>query len=149
MIEFRPLTEQDYPKLLQWLARPHVKQYWNDGDDTLEKIAKHYALDTNEARYFIAVQDDQDIGFYQYWHGENGDIGVDMFLAEAGQLSKGLGTKCLMAFSEFVIRFENCSSLSVDPNPHNKRGIRCYQKCGFENIANLSNDKIYLMRRMV
>lgn len=147
MIEFRKLTTDDYPVLLEWLQRPHVKQYWNDGDDTLEKIAQHYALGNRQVQHYIAIQNGQDIGFYQYCYDLNHNIGIDMFLANANQISKGLGTKCLNAFGDFVTKLEKCHCLSVDPHPDNKRGIRCYEKCGFIHNVAASNDQIYFMQK--
>ena len=147
MIEFRKLTAGDYPLLLKWLQRPHVKQYWNNGDDTLEKVAHHYALDKSQVQYYIAMQDNQDIGFYQYNLSNNRNIGIDMFLANADQLSQGLGTICLNAFGDFICKIKDCHSLSVDPHPDNKRGIRCYEKCGYVYDDAASSAKIYLMRK--
>lgn len=149
MIEFRKLTTDDYPLLLEWLQRPHVKQYWNDGDDTLKKVIKHYALDNAEAKYLIAMQDGQDIGFYQYCYGENNNIGIDMFLANAQQLSQGLGTKCLLQFIKLVGQSEVCIAVTVDPHPNNPRGIKCYEKCGFKHIKTKSTDEIYFMRKPI
>lgn len=149
MIEFRKLTTDDYPTLLDWLQRPHVKQYWDDGDDTLYKVAKHYALNSISATYFIAMKDQQDVGFYQYCSGEKSCFGIDMFLANTHQLSKGLGTEFLNTFCNIVIESENCHSLSVDPHPDNERAIRCYKKCGFEYVAKLSNEKTYLMKKII
>jgi hypothetical protein len=37
MFRFRPLTSGDFPLLLEWLSKEHVRQCWHDGDDTLEK----------------------------------------------------------------------------------------------------------------
>jgi len=40
MLSFRPLLPADFPLLLAWLSRPHVKEWWDDGEDTLEKVAR-------------------------------------------------------------------------------------------------------------
>lgn len=37
MLKFRFFTTDDLPLMLEWLSKEHVKEWWNDGDDTLEK----------------------------------------------------------------------------------------------------------------
>jgi hypothetical protein len=39
--------------LLTWLSNEHVKQWWNDGDDTLEKVALHYGAEKPDVARFI------------------------------------------------------------------------------------------------
>lgn len=42
MFRFRKITGEDFPQMLEWLSKEHIKQWWDDGDDTLEKVALHY-----------------------------------------------------------------------------------------------------------
>lgn len=58
-LNIRPLTDADFPLLLAWLAKPHVKAWWDDGDDTLEKVELHDGDQsaTNE-RFILLYQDE-------------------------------------------------------------------------------------------
>ena len=42
MLRFRPLTPDDFPLMLEWLSKEHVKEWWDDGEDTIEKVADNY-----------------------------------------------------------------------------------------------------------
>ena len=55
MLSFRPLVTTDFPLLLEWLQRPHVKEWWNDGEDTLEKVAASYGLPAADEGRFILM----------------------------------------------------------------------------------------------
>lgn len=55
ILSFRPLIEADYPTLLEWLQRPHIKKWWDDGDDTLEKVVEHYAAEDDTKRFILLL----------------------------------------------------------------------------------------------
>ncbi len=56
MRSFRPLTDADHPLLRDWLQRPHVKEWWDDGDNTLAKVAQHYSRDPGRTkRFFLQI----------------------------------------------------------------------------------------------
>ena len=147
MIRFRPLIPDDFPMLLEWLGRSHVKQWWDDGDDTLDKVAAHYTAHPDSTKRFIAVVDGKDAGYFQYYRANPTEIGVDQFLADAGSLSKGIGTECLRAFIELIVATEAPKTISLDPHPDNKQAIRCYEKCGFAHAPSRSTDATYVMTR--
>ena len=147
MIHFRPLRSNDLALLLEWLQRPHVKEWWDDGDDTLEKVTAHYTSDTENTRRFIVELDGQDTGYFQYYRLDWNHIGADQFLADRYGLSQGVGTKCLLAFIDLIIEKEAPEMISVDPHPKNRRAIRCYEKCGFIQNASRSTSATCFMSR--
>ncbi len=71
MLEFRPLVNTDFPLMLEWLSREHVKEWWDDGDDTLEKVARHYGRSEEGLERFILLDvhngDKKPIGYFQYY----------------------------------------------------------------------------------
>lgn len=87
MISFQPLTLDDFSLLLSWLAKPHIKEWCDDGDDTLDKVTQHYGEETGTQRFLIYYQATKTapatpIGYIQsYRAGENG-IGIDLFLGD-------------------------------------------------------------------
>ena len=42
MIEFRPFTRADFPLLLDWFGREHVRRWWYDEPETLEAMEAQY-----------------------------------------------------------------------------------------------------------
>lgn len=133
--------------LLIWLQRGHVKEWWDDGDDTLEKVATHYSRDAENTRRYLASLNGEPIGYFQYHRFSEDHVGTVQFLAEENMLSQGLRTKCLLAFIETIQRLERPSFISVDPHPENGRAIRCYEKCGFAFDSEPSGATTCLMIR--
>lgn len=153
MLTFKPLTSADYPLLLDWLQRPHVKQWWNDGDDTLEKVAAHYGND--EHPRFLMLHGGQPIGYiqyyFQYYFLEDGAAGIDLFIGEEQFLNRGVGTAAMRDFIDLIVERHNPPYLIIDPSPDNQRAIRCYEKVGFRYYATETNDEgqtAYMMRLM-
>ncbi len=133
--------------LLDWLQRPHVKEWWDDGDDTIEKVAAHYCRDPENTKRFVVELDGEDAGYFQYYKFDSEHIGVDQFLANGVELSKGIGTKCLLAFIDMIIEIESPEIISADPHPENKRGIRYFEKCGFVLEPDRSTATTYYMTK--
>ena len=132
MVSFRPLEESDFPLLLDWLQRPHVKEWWDDGDDTLAKVSQHYSRDPDTTfRFVIQSDDSHTIGYIQYYL-ESGDVvGIDLFISELALLNRGLGTEVTTTFVNMIKEQLNPMKIVIDPEPENHRAIRCYEKAGF------------------
>jgi RimJ/RimL family protein N-acetyltransferase len=145
---FRPLLPADLPTLVEWIARPHVAEYW-DSPTTLEEVTRDYAEDTDPARGrpFIASLGEVPIGFIQVYHvmsddpdwwpdeTDPGARGIDQFLIDGSQLGKGLGTRMITAFVERLFEDPAVTKVQVDPVPGNAQAIRAYEKVGFQRIG--------------
>jgi aminoglycoside 6'-N-acetyltransferase Ib len=146
MLTFRPLASADLPMLHEWLSRPHVAEWWGPAP-SLAELTADYApsiAGTAPTWAFIALRDGVPIGFIQAyapaaWHHEGwwldehdpGVRGIDQFLADAGQLGRGLGTTMVRAFLDELLRDPAVTRIQTDPAPDNARAIRCYEKAGF------------------
>ena len=144
-ITFRPLTRDDFPTLRGWIARPHVRDWW-DSPSTLAEIEADYGPTLAEGspdRAYIALAESAAIGFIQsyvvmgspggWWPGETdpGARGIDQFLADEHLLGRGLGTAMVRAFVDRLFESPTVTSVQTDPSPSNARAIRCYEKAGF------------------
>lgn len=122
--------------MLEWLSKEHVKQWWNDGDDTLEKVASHYEAKSSDVVRFILVETDEDdekpIGYFQYYFIPDGSIGIDQFIGEEDYINKGVGEKAIRMFVELIMERHKPTRIILDPSPDNKRAIKCYEKVGFK-----------------
>lgn len=152
-LKFRPLTPDDFPLLFEWLSKEHVKQWWDDGEDTLAKVASNYGEDEEGLERFllIAAQEsgEKPIGYFQHYRVSDGSIGIDQFIGEEDYINRGIGTEAIRMFVELIMREHAPSSIILDPSPGNKRAIRCYEKVGFryyETREGVEGDVAYMMR---
>lgn len=133
------MTFDDFPLMLDWLSKEHVKQWWNDGDDTLEKVATHYGGESGDVVRFILVEADEDsdkpIGYFQYYFAPDGSIGIDQLIGEEDRINKGVGEKAIRMFIELIMERHKPTRIILDPSSDNKRAIRCYEKVGFKHYA--------------
>jgi aminoglycoside 6'-N-acetyltransferase len=153
MLKFRPLAADDFPLLLEWLFKEHVKQWWDDGDNTLEKIARSYGEQEEGLERFILVESDESgekpIGYFQHYLITDGSIGIDQFIGEEDYINRGVGTAAIQMFVEIIIRERKPTSIILDPSPENKRAIRCYEKAGFKYYETKEGEEgglAYMMR---
>lgn len=145
---FRPLRQQDLPMLREWLARPHVAQWWPD-TPTLDELREDYlspAAAASGLRGFIAYEGQRPIGFVQsyvvmgsgdgWWPDatDPGARGTDQFLAEEADLGHGRGSAMLRAFLAQLFADPAVTVVQTDPDPANERAIRCYRRAGFRDV---------------
>jgi len=70
MFTFRRLTREDFGLFAQWLAEPHVHEWW-DHEYTLEALDRDFGptADGEEpAQDYISLLDGSPIGVVQYCH---------------------------------------------------------------------------------
>jgi len=153
MLRFRPLVADDCPLLLEWLRKEHVKQWWDDGDDTLENVVRNYGEPEEGLERFILVwsheSGEKPIGYFQYYLMPDGSIGIDQMIGEEECINRGLGTKAIQMFVEMIRRERKPTNIILDPSPENKRAIRCYEKAGFKHYETKAGEKeglAYMMR---
>ena len=146
-LTFRPLTAGDLALLHDWLSRPHVAEWWGGAPASLAEVEADYAdtLAGAVAHWcYLALVRGTPVGFIQAYqpvafHGEGwwldehdpGVRGIDQFLADAGQLGRGLGTAMVRAFVERLFADPAVTRVQTDPDPANRRAVRCYEKAGF------------------
>lgn len=152
-LKFRPLTSDDFPLLLAWLSREHVRQWWDDGEDTIGKVARNYGEAEEGLERFILVEEgesgEKPLGYFQHYRTPDGSVGIDQFIGEEDYLNRGVGTEAIRIFVEMIMREHAPSSIILDPSPGNKRAIRCYEKVGFrhyETKEGVEGGLAYMMR---
>lgn len=138
-MEFRPLIAADLPLTTEWIRRPHVAEWW-DGPLELDPSLRQY----------LAVLGGEPIGYAQSYQAiachrdgwwldihDPGVHGIDQFLAGAGQLGQGLGTRMVRAFVAKLFEDARVTRVQTDPSPGNGRAIRCYEKAGFRRVREI------------
>lgn len=139
---FRALRHEDFPRLAQWLAEPHVTRWWDAAEVELEAIAQ--AMKTGETQPMIVEWEGRRLAYLQTYdpHREPnhpyrdqpvGTLGLDMVIGLPDDIGKGHGGK--IAASLAARLFEaGTKRIVIDPHPENSRAIRAYEKAGFRFI---------------
>jgi len=146
-IRFRPLSMDDMPQMLAWLAYPDVSPWYSEGELTIENLTDKYRgpIDGTEPTHcFIISIDGDDAGFIQAYVIEDhpdyarqidlpsGAVGTDLFLGEPSLRGQGWGVPVLRAFHRRVVFGEMGAALAIiAPSPDNARAIRVYERAGF------------------
>lgn len=158
-ITFRPLAEADFPLLLAWLSRPHVREWWDDAEQTLAEVACEYLPRLADAatrpldapagvQQYLACEAGMPFGFIQayrvmahqaegWWPDETDPcaLGIDQYIGDPERLGQGLGSRMVRAFLEFLFADPRVSQVQTDPDPTNARAVACYRKAGFRDAG--------------
>ncbi len=151
---FRRLTRDDFGLLAEWLAEPHVHEWW-DHEYTFEALDRDFGptADGNEpAKDYIALLDDSPIGVVQYCHfvdypeyvaemvevypvGE-GAVSIDYLIGEPSRVGRGVGTAMIEAFVARIWTTDPVVTHVVVPvNSANERSWRALLRAGFRLVA--------------
>jgi aminoglycoside 6'-N-acetyltransferase len=139
---FRPMTADDLPLIRQWLAQPHVREWWGDPSEQYDLVSG----DLNEPAMdqFIVSARSSDFAYIQCydltaWNsgfGEHppGTRGIDQFIGEPAMIGRGHGSAFIRAFVDERLR-NGAPRIVTDPDPANGRAVRAYEKAGFEKAG--------------
>lgn len=141
-ITFRPLTDDDLALLHEWLNRDHIRRWWRLAPTLEEVEAKYRRIDgTEKTEVFVIELDGRPDGMirtylvsdYPDWIGdEPGVAGVDLFIADAERIGRGLGPRILTEFLRAVVFADPAVTACVaSPEVVNAVSIRAFEKAGF------------------
>jgi aminoglycoside 6'-N-acetyltransferase len=163
-IGFRPVAAGDLPLLADWLARPHMREWWGDPQTELGYI-RDMVEGRDTTRPFLILAGGEPAGYIQVWFiGPHQTqewaqdnpwlmelpadaVGVDLSIGEPALLSKGLGSAALRLFVQ-RLRAEGHRTIVIDPDPANARAVRAYRKAGFRPVPHLEGrtDGVLIMQ---
>ena len=150
-IDFAPVTEQDLPLLLGWLAQPHWQEWWGGDIEAELSYWRDMIADRDSTRPYMLLHLGRPIGYIQYWLVRDAmlepsldeaaylsalpedAVGVDLSIGPADLLSRGIGSRALAAFVA-DLRAKGYENIIIDPDSANIRAIRAYEKAGFRPI---------------
>ncbi len=152
-ITFRRVKLADLAMLAGWMARPHWREWWGDPEEELGHVRDMVeGRDTTLPHLFLL--DGKPAGYIQAWfigHHQNESwltdhpwlaelpadtVGVDLSIADAANLSRGIGSAVLRAFTD-TLRKDGHATIIIDPSPDNARAVRAYEKAGFRPVPTL------------
>lgn len=137
---FRPMTAADLPMVKQWLAEPHVVQWWGNTHEQFELVSGD--LEVEAMDQFVVTAAGRPFGYIQCYDptvwpdnglGDHprGTRGIDQFIGEADMVDRGHGSSFIRAFIERLLT-AGAPRIITDPDPANARAIRAYEKAGFQ-----------------
>ena len=137
--QFRPMSAGDLPLVKDWLARPHVTEWWGDTDEQFELVSGDLGIEAMDQ--FIVAAGERPFAYLQCYDPqvwpENGLVdhptgtrGIDQFIGEAHMVNRGHGSAFIRAFIDDLIA-AGAPRVITDPDPANARAIRAYEKAGF------------------
>ncbi|TMJ52646.1 MAG: acetyltransferase [Alphaproteobacteria bacterium] len=135
---FHPMTSADLPLIGQWLALPHVREWW--GDPAEQYALVRGDLDEPAMDQFIVCAAGRPFGYLQCydltaWNSgfgpqPDGTRGIDLFIGAPDMIERGHGSALIRCF--VVDRLQNgAPRIVTDPDPVNIRAVRAYERAGF------------------
>jgi aminoglycoside 6'-N-acetyltransferase len=136
---FRRLRAGDLAMVRQWLAMPHVAEWWGDPDQQFELVIADLAEPAMEQ--FIVATDAGPFGYLQCYdlHAwpnaafgpqPDGTRAIDQFIGIPEMVDRGHGSGFVSSFVDELLR-SGTPRVITDPRPENTRAIRAYEKAGF------------------
>ena len=156
-LAFRPVTDDDVPRLAAWLRDPAVGEWWEGTtvtyDDAYVRAEMLHREDEHHVTQAIVELDGEPIGFQQ-WYALSGEaatmakygltpddhaFGIDQLIGESRLHGRGIGTRQVRAVSEWLRSDAGPGARRVvtDPVVENARAVRCYEKAGFRIVQRL------------
>ncbi|MES2963357.1 MAG: GNAT family N-acetyltransferase [Bdellovibrionota bacterium] len=148
-MRFVLFNENHMDLLLAWLAKPHVRNNWQEEGDRARIWEKYRTLPDRGVHPFV-IEDPEPIGYIQYyeaskvgggwWPDEKpGAFGIDLLIGDESKTGQGLGPEIIEKFLEFVCeREKNVTSFIIDPDPKNERAVKAFEKAGFVREAEIT-----------
>ena len=157
-VSLRPLTPEDAPLLLRWLADSRNLEYW-EGPGTVftpERIQADFYQDGWNASRCIIQYEGRDIGYmqayeldeemfreYQYPYTPERVFGIDQFIGEPELWGKGIGRRFIGLLCRWLHEARGAKAVVLDPHADNPRAIRCYEACGFQKVKFLPKHELH------
>jgi aminoglycoside 6'-N-acetyltransferase len=137
--QFRPMSADDLPLVREWLARPHVVEWWGDTHEQFELVSSDLEIEAMDQ--FIVATAERPFGYLQCYNPPvwpdnglgshpHGTRGIDQFIGEADMIDRGHGSAFIRAFIDGLLA-DGAPRVITDPDPANARAIRAYEKAGF------------------
>jgi aminoglycoside 6'-N-acetyltransferase len=135
---FRPMSSGDLPLIRQWLARPHVSEWW--GNPMKQYALVSGDLDEPATDQFIVSVGGWPFGYLQCYDltewktgfgpQPSGTRGIDLFIGAPDMIERGHGSALIRSFVDDRLQ-KGAPRIVTDPDPVNTRAVRAYEKAGF------------------
>lgn len=137
---FRSMTAEDLALVNDWIAQPHVAEWWIDAsgesdpmqeDDLIEPDFNTWIVSL-DGRPFAYMQDYSPHLYpgHHFFDRPDGTRGVDQIIGDPDMINRGHGSALVRQQVERLFAM-GAPVVVTDPHPKNARAIRAYEKAGF------------------
>jgi aminoglycoside 6'-N-acetyltransferase len=150
-IGFRPVREEDLPRVAGWLGQPHVAKWWCEPSELAQVREKYLpCIDGRDpTELFLIEADGEPVGFIQrYLMSDNPEwvrslaatgaedaarsAGIDYLIGDVALTRKGIGSAAIKEFTELTLRrYPEAVSLLVDVSQDNVASWRALEHAGY------------------
>jgi RimJ/RimL family protein N-acetyltransferase len=146
----RPVREEDLALFVRWLNDPDVRhwQHRSDGpQETLESQQRRHEHNRDDAAHVgwcVEIAGNRAIGNVglQGIDAIHGRAELYIFIGEKDCWSKGHGTDAIQLTLGYAFLDLGLRRVGLIVDADNERGIRCYEKCGFEREGLLRGHRL-------
>lgn len=150
LVTFRPMVEDDLAQVGNWLAEPHVQEWWRDEEAPLHVREKYLPRIRGDepTEMFIVVVDARDVGLVQRYRishhpawaatllraGVNvaPAAGIDYVIGDRRFLHRGVGSAAIQELSHLVFDvYRDVDHIVVTPQASNRASCRVLEKAGY------------------
>jgi RimJ/RimL family protein N-acetyltransferase len=148
-VRIRAIEKSDIAEIMKWINDPEVKsnllmrypvsQYQEERWIETALAAdnqrnKTFALETKDGVYLGGI------GLHKIdWENSNAEVGI--VIGKKEYWNKGYGTDAMLAILDFGFNQMNLHRIYLRVFEFNQRGIRSYEKCGFQKEGVLRQDR--------
>jgi len=145
-VRLRPIERDDLPRFVEWFSDPEVRRYlsmylplslaqeerWFE--HLLEQLEKQKVV-----MLTIETSEGADIGnvslFDIHWKERHAELGI--MIGERDYWSQGYGSDAVQTMLRVAFEEMNLHRVFLRVHADNARGIRCYEKVGFQKEGTL------------
>jgi aminoglycoside 6'-N-acetyltransferase len=148
------LDRSDFPLLVEWLAQPHVAQWWGEPLN-LAGLEKEYGAcidekDPTEVFVVLAGVRETPVGLVQFYRlsdnpqyryavGVETAAGVDLFIGERARCGHSMGPRLIRQAVDMIWkRYPDVTCTMAGPSMYNIRSHRAFEKAGFHFVRQVS-----------
>ena len=149
-VSFRPLEEDDLPRVGSWLRQEHVRRWWADPSLQPAVEAKYLPRITGDepTQVFVIEWDGRPVGFIQRYRIDDypdwsrslapasrsftNAAGIDYLVGEPDLVGRGIGALAIRRFSRLVFDdLSDVDTIVATPQRANQASCRALEKAGY------------------
>jgi RimJ/RimL family protein N-acetyltransferase len=146
IVRLRPVEREDLPRFVRWFSDPEVRRHLliylppslAQEEQWFERLQERLARNEDVVLAIETLEGVHigNIGLHRInWKDRNAELGI--VIGEKDYWNQGYGTDAIRTLLRLAFTEMNLHRVSLRVDDDNTRGIRCYEKCGFQREGRL------------